>query len=161
MHFVATFLGRRLAYTYEVIDYVAGERLLLRAAEGPFPMEPTYEWSQLGEGRTLMRLRNRGRPSGFGPESQTHSPSRTYRSATDWRTPAVLHHSPELARSLPAATAAGTVQGCGAPSQHGSMYKHCGQRLCACSGYICEPQSGQRSSRAMTYIVAAKATLSR
>jgi len=37
-------------------------------------------------------------------------------------------------------------QGCGAPSQHGSMYKHTGQRLCACSGYICVPQSGQGMS---------------
>ena len=66
MEFVASFLGRRLAYTYEVMDYVVGERLVMRTAQGPFPMETTYEWSQVGDGRTLMRLRNCGEPSGFG-----------------------------------------------------------------------------------------------
>jgi hypothetical protein len=66
MDFVATFLGRRLAYTYEVVDLVAGERLVMRTAQGPFPMETTYEWSEVDGGRTLMRLRNRGEPSGFG-----------------------------------------------------------------------------------------------
>src|SRR4051794_6243370 len=38
--FVARFLGRRLAYTYEVIELVPGERLVMRTAQGPFPMEP-------------------------------------------------------------------------------------------------------------------------
>ena len=66
MDFVATFLGRRLAYTYEVVDLVAGERLVMRTAQGPFPMETTYEWSEVDGDRTLMRLRNRGEPSGFG-----------------------------------------------------------------------------------------------
>lgn len=37
MAFVAHFLGRRLAYTYEVVEYVPGERLMMRTAEGPFP----------------------------------------------------------------------------------------------------------------------------
>ena len=43
--FVARFLGRRLAYTYEFVDFVPGERLVMRTAEGPFPMETTYTWS--------------------------------------------------------------------------------------------------------------------
>lgn len=63
--FVAHFLGRRLAYTYEVVDLVAGERLVMRTSEGPFPMETTYAWEPLGEDRTRMTLRNRGEPSGF------------------------------------------------------------------------------------------------
>lgn len=66
MDFVANFLGRRLSYTYEVVDLVAGERLVMRTALGPFPMETTYEWEAVGDLRTRMRLRNRGEPAGFG-----------------------------------------------------------------------------------------------
>jgi uncharacterized membrane protein len=66
MKFVAHFLGRRLAYTYEVTELVPGRRLVMRTAQGPFPMETTYEWSPVSGTGTLMRLRNRGEPAGFG-----------------------------------------------------------------------------------------------
>ena len=44
--FVARFLGRTLSYTYEVTDFIPGERLVMATAEGPFPMETTYAWTR-------------------------------------------------------------------------------------------------------------------
>jgi uncharacterized membrane protein len=63
--FVARFLGRRMAYTYELVELVANERLVMRTAQGPFPMETTYTWSPGAGGSTRMTLRNRGEPAGF------------------------------------------------------------------------------------------------
>jgi hypothetical protein len=63
--FVAHFLGRRLAYTYEITEWTPGERLVMTTSEGPFPMETTYTWTSVDAARTLMTLRNRGTPSGF------------------------------------------------------------------------------------------------
>jgi len=63
--FSARFLGRQLAYTYEIIDFVPAERLVMRTAQGPFPMETTYTWQPAGDRSTRMTLRNRGEPAGF------------------------------------------------------------------------------------------------
>lgn len=65
MDFVAHFLGRRLVYTYEIVEDVPGERLVMRTEQGPFPMETTYTWETTSGGGTRMTLRNRGMPSGF------------------------------------------------------------------------------------------------
>ena len=62
--FVAQFLGRRLAYTYEVVEFVPGRRMTMRTAGAPFPMETTYTWED-EHGATRMTLRNRGVPKGF------------------------------------------------------------------------------------------------
>jgi uncharacterized membrane protein len=64
--FVAQFLGRRMAYVYEIAELQTGQRLVMRTVDGPFPMETTYEWeSQDGNRSTRMTLRNRGNPTGF------------------------------------------------------------------------------------------------
>lgn len=63
--FIATFLGRRLEYTYEIVELTPNERLVMRTAEGPFPMETTYAFSATPDGGTRMTLRNRGTPAGF------------------------------------------------------------------------------------------------
>jgi uncharacterized membrane protein len=63
--FVARFLGRRLAYVYEVKELLPGERFVMATSEGPFSMETTYTWEDAGNESTIMRLRNRGEPSGF------------------------------------------------------------------------------------------------
>ena len=58
-------LGRRLTYTYELVEFIPGVRLVMRSSEGPFPMETTYTWESNADGTTRMTLRNRGTPSGF------------------------------------------------------------------------------------------------
>jgi hypothetical protein len=63
--FVAEFMGRRLAYTYEIVELVPHRRLVMRTAEGPFPMETTYTWQSVDGRATRMTLRNRGAPRGF------------------------------------------------------------------------------------------------
>jgi uncharacterized membrane protein len=63
--FRARFLGRELSYTYEIAELVPGRRLVMRTAEGPFPMETTYTWAAAGADGTHVTLRNRGTPAGF------------------------------------------------------------------------------------------------
>jgi hypothetical protein len=63
--FVAHFLGKRLAYVYEFVEFVPGKRLVMRRSEGPFPMETIYTWDATSEGKTRMTLRNHGSPRGY------------------------------------------------------------------------------------------------
>ena len=63
--FTARFLGRHLAYTYEITDFTPTERLVMRTAQGPFPMETSYTWQAVDDRSTRMTLRNRGEPAGF------------------------------------------------------------------------------------------------
>ena len=61
---VAHFLGRELAYTYRVME-LTGNRLVMRTAEGPFPMETLYQLQATGPRTTRFCLTNRGEPKGF------------------------------------------------------------------------------------------------
>jgi uncharacterized membrane protein len=63
--FVARFLGRRLAYTYEIVEHEPDQRLVMRTAQGPFPMETIYTWEAVDSATTRMLLRNHGEPAGF------------------------------------------------------------------------------------------------
>lgn len=63
--FVAHFLGRKLSYVYEIIEHIPNERMVMRTADGPFPMETTYTWKAAANNQTLMQLRNAGSPAGF------------------------------------------------------------------------------------------------
>jgi uncharacterized membrane protein len=62
--FVARLLGKKIEYTYEIVEFEPLERMVMRTFEGPFPMETTYTWEALSPGSTRMTLRNRGTPSG-------------------------------------------------------------------------------------------------
>lgn len=63
--FKAQFLGKQLEYTYKIKEFIPGQKLVMRTAEGPFPMETTYTWQTVDNNKTRMTLRNAGRPSGF------------------------------------------------------------------------------------------------
>jgi uncharacterized membrane protein len=63
--FIAQFLGKKLAYTYEVVENVPNKKFVMRTADGPFPMETTYTWESKDGNTTHMTLRNRGTPAGF------------------------------------------------------------------------------------------------
>ncbi|MEH7883771.1 SRPBCC family protein [Bacillus sp. JJ1609] len=63
--FKAKFLGRELAYIYEIMEYEPGKKLVMKTAQGPFPMETTYTFESLDENLTRMTLRNTGNPTGF------------------------------------------------------------------------------------------------
>jgi uncharacterized membrane protein len=63
--FTAQFLGRHRADTNEITDFIPAKRLVMRTAQGPFPMETTYTWHAIDDRSTRMTLRNRGEPAGF------------------------------------------------------------------------------------------------
>jgi uncharacterized membrane protein len=63
--FTAHFLGKKLVYTYEIVEWISENKFVMRTADGPFPMETTYRWKRISESETQMTLQNRGRPAGF------------------------------------------------------------------------------------------------
>jgi uncharacterized membrane protein len=63
--FKAKFLGRELAYVYEIVEFEPSKRLVMRTHQGPFPMETTYTCENAGNDQTLVKLQNKGNPTGF------------------------------------------------------------------------------------------------
>ncbi|AOT04371.1 SRPBCC family protein [Arthrobacter sp. U41] len=63
--FRARFLGRDLDYVYEFTELEPGTKLVMRTAQGPFPMQTTYTWADADGSSTRMALRNTGDPTGF------------------------------------------------------------------------------------------------
>jgi carbon monoxide dehydrogenase subunit G len=61
---VASFLGRRIDYVMEVVEFEPPARIVLRSIEGPFPMRVSYEFDASGAG-TRARLRVEGSVDGF------------------------------------------------------------------------------------------------
>ena len=97
--FSAQFLGRTLDYSYEIVELVPGERLLMRTSQGPFPMQTTYTWHDAGDG-TGMTLCNSGNPAGSpllpGPSwalSCAGQCARTWRNSSRSLNPSYRVHS--------------------------------------------------------------------
>jgi uncharacterized protein YndB with AHSA1/START domain len=63
--FEAHFMGRKLVYTYEIIELVPNQKMVMSTQQGPFPMQTTYIWEALHPNQTKMILRNAGQPTGF------------------------------------------------------------------------------------------------
>lgn len=63
--FRARFLGRNLDYVYEFSELDPGTKLVMRTAQGPFPMQTTYTWADADGSATRMTLRNSGKSAGF------------------------------------------------------------------------------------------------
>lgn len=61
---VAAFLGKRIEYVNEVVEYNPPARLVMRSVKGPFPMTVTYEFEAVGDS-TIARIRVQGAAEGF------------------------------------------------------------------------------------------------
>jgi hypothetical protein len=61
---VAKFLGRRIEYVNEVVEYEPVARLVMQSVKAPFPMTVVYEFEDAAGG-TRVRIRARGDTSGF------------------------------------------------------------------------------------------------
>ena len=63
--FKAKFLGKSLVYIYEISEYAAEQKMVMKTIMGPFPMETIYTWKSIAGNITRMSLQNKGTPAGL------------------------------------------------------------------------------------------------
>jgi hypothetical protein len=63
--FKAKFMGKALVYIYEISEYAAEQKMVMKTLWGPFPMETIYTWKSLEGNITRMSLQNKGNPAGL------------------------------------------------------------------------------------------------
>lgn len=63
--FVARHFGQRLSYTYEIVEMVHDQWLVMHTVQSPFAMETSYAWARTLDGRTKMTVRSRREVSGL------------------------------------------------------------------------------------------------
>ena len=61
---IASFMGKRIEYVNEVVEYDPEALLVMRSIKGPFPMIVSYQFEEAAGG-TLARIRVQGEASGF------------------------------------------------------------------------------------------------
>ena len=61
---VASFMGKRIEYVLEIVDWTPQALMTMRSVKGPFPMEVTYAF-QDAPGATLARINVKGGPGGL------------------------------------------------------------------------------------------------
>jgi len=63
--FKTKFLGKLLVYIYEISEYAAEQKMVMKTIIGPFPMETTYTWKSIDGNITRMSLQSKGNPGGL------------------------------------------------------------------------------------------------
>ena len=61
---VARFLGKRIEYVLEVVEYDPESLIVMKSVKGPFPMKVSYRFQETPDG-TLARIHVQGEASGF------------------------------------------------------------------------------------------------
>jgi len=63
--FKTKFLGKLLVYIYEISEYSAEQKMVMKTIIGPFPMETIYTWKSIDGNITRMSLQSKGNPGGL------------------------------------------------------------------------------------------------
>ncbi len=63
--FKARFMGKALVYIYEIAEYAAEQKMVMKTIMGPFPMETVYTWKSIEGNITRMSLQRKGSPGGL------------------------------------------------------------------------------------------------